>query len=66
MKPRTVAMLSSFIILIFHRHAVAIGRRRFRCFRWRNRHRKRGQSQCKQEYRKEQVAEHNALYHVKH
>jgi hypothetical protein len=66
MKAHAVAMLSSFIILIFHRHAVAIGRRLFRCFRRRNRHGKRWQSECKQEYRKKEVAEHSALYHVKH
>jgi hypothetical protein len=49
MKPDAVAMLSSVIILILRRHTMAIGRRRFRCFRWRNRHRERRQSQCEQE-----------------
>jgi hypothetical protein len=49
MKPDAVAMLSSVIILILRRHTMAIGRRRLRCFRWRNRHRERRQSQCEQE-----------------
>jgi hypothetical protein len=62
MKPDAVAMLSSIIILILGRHTMAIGRRRFRCFHRRNRHRKRWQSQRKKEYDKADIAEHWGAY----
>jgi hypothetical protein len=66
MKPHVVAVLSSFIILIFHRHTVTIRRCRFGSYRRRNRHRKRWQSQCQKEYRKEEIAEHEFHYHRCH
>jgi hypothetical protein len=58
MKPHAFAMLFGIVVLPVHWHTVAIRSHCLRRCYWRSGHRKRGQGQREQKYRKENVAEH--------